>query len=170
MKETWDALMTGVYVGYLGRMFGGLDTPISRYTMFSLALATSVRLGVVKDLGVISSVSTLNLVMFLSYWTITFVLEHPFYTDATRPHILDDIIVHVLIPLDLFFHSAFVKRAYTQTSFVPLFTYFAIYAPLFIWTRPYPFVSCGEVATITLSMTFALSIVVHLLAQGIFHQ
>ena len=164
-KESWDALAVGVYVGYLGRMFGGTSMPITRFTMFSIALAISVRLGIVQNLSVMSSISTLNLVMFLSYWTITLVLEDPFYTDATRPHVLDDVIVHAFIPLDLFFHAAFVKRAYTQTSFVPLLTYFAIYSPLFLLTRPYPFVSSGERAVITLTLTLTLALIVHLVSR-----
>ena len=116
-----------------------------------------------QRLGVMSSISTLNLVMFISYWTITLLLEDPFYTNATRPHTLDDIIVHAFFYRP-FFHAAFVK-AY-HNFFVPLLTYFAIYAPMFILTRPYPFVSSGERAVVTLTLTLTLALIIHLVVSN----
>lgn len=140
LVSTFDSILLGIYVGYVGRLFSDGDVPVTKFTMYSLCVGFPTRAGIVSSSNVEASASSLLVSMCITYWFILLLLDKPFHSNDTLPHRLDDLAVHLFLPVESFFFYAFRRRAYSKcTSFKPLFLHSVIYPPLFLNATPYKF-------------------------------
>jgi len=146
LRDVWDAVLIGAYIGYLGKAYSSSCAPISKYTFFSLTLNCAWRIGLIKSRVVIAAASTIAITLLFAFWTILIIcgtdgIYENLNANSTFDH-FDDVMLHFIFPVEAVLIAAVEKRVYVDNlaSFSALILLSLLYVPFFVGYRPYPFI------------------------------
>lgn len=144
LAPLWALLVVANYLGYVGKLFAATEAPLQKLTLYSLGLNGAWRLGLVHNRRLVAASATLGVGMLVAYAIALGIhgVDGMYGNQSWEGFdALDDVMVHLLFPLEAFVVAFFVRRVYVSyDALLELLLLGLVYVPFFLAYRPYSFV------------------------------